>query len=491
MNELQTDIVVVGAGASGIGASLAASENGGKVILLEKGDKFCGAGMFGAQGLFAAGSKLQKQNGIDYSPSDAYKEMLNYTHYRSNTRLTKAIINKSADTIDWLAKNGLQTELVNNTQEVHQEHPRVYHQYIDKFDGFQKLMNNFTNNGGQLLTKTVVESINYSADNSIKLIINQDGDSKQITCSKVIFSDGGYVGNQEMVDKYLTINSKDLYSMGERKATGDGIKMLTELGADNSGLGVFENHAASVVSKTDPKWHNNTIFSLTNLPFLWLNRRGERFVNEDIVYDFALWGNTTYTNGGYYYFVLDQPTIDYLKNNQLNWTDSFERTFKTLSHDPMTHAIGPFENIDSDLQEAIDQGAAVCGESIEDLAEKLNLDPTILEKNFEQYNHVVSEKTDSDFGKDSEFLKFNISKAPFYAIKAQSTTLGTIGGISVDDKLHALKTDGQVLPNLFVTGNNASGMYDTSYPTLEGISCAFAWNSGRIAGETAVNELKK
>lgn len=64
-------------------------------------------------------------------------------------------------------------------------------------------------------------------------------------------------------------------------------------------------------------------------------------------------------------------------------------------------------------------------------------------------------------------------------------------GIAVDDKLHALKTDGQVLPNLFVTGNNASGMYDTSYPTLEGISCAFAWNSGRIAGETAVNELKK
>src|SRR5699024_3509285 len=125
-----------------------------------------------------------------------------------------------------------------------------------------------------------------------------------------------------MVDKYLTIDSKDLYSMGERKATGDGIKMLTELGADNSGLGVFENHAASVVSKTDPKWHNNTIFSLTNLPFLWLNRRGERFVNEDIVYDFALWGNTTYTNGGYYYFVLDQKTIDYLKNNKLNWTDS-------------------------------------------------------------------------------------------------------------------------------------------------------------------------
>ncbi|MFT8427871.1 MAG: hypothetical protein ABF625_09030 [Leuconostoc mesenteroides] len=41
----------------------------------------------------------------------------------------------------------------------------------------------------------------------------------------------------------------------------------------------------------------------------------------------------------------------------------------------------------------------------------------------------------------------------------------------------------------YVAGNNATGMYDTSYPTLEGISCSFAWNSGRIAGESAVQQL--
>lgn len=98
MKQLKTDIVVVGAGASGIGAALSAAENNARVILLEKGNKFGGAGMFGAQGLFAAGSRLQKASHINYSPKDAYVEMVNYTHYRSNTRLTKAIIDKSADT---------------------------------------------------------------------------------------------------------------------------------------------------------------------------------------------------------------------------------------------------------------------------------------------------------------------------------------------------------------------------------------------------------
>ncbi|WP_125764869.1 FAD-dependent oxidoreductase [Companilactobacillus hulinensis] len=489
MSDFNADIVVVGAGASGIGAALAATEKNAKVILLEKGDKFGGAGMFGAQGLFAAGSELQKKANNNYSPDDAYKEMMNYTHYRSNTRLTRAIVDKSADTISWLANNGLKTELVNNTQEVHQEHPRVYHQYIDKFNGFQNLMDNFTSNGGQLFTKTTIKKLVRDDKKVLKVTIDQDGVEKSIDCQKVIFSDGGFVGNPKMVDKYIQIDSDDLFSMGERKATGDGIKILASLGADTSGIGTFENHAASVVSKTDPKWHNDTIFTLTNLPFLWLNRRGERFVNEDICYDFALWGNSTYTNGGYYYFVLDQKTVEYLKTNQLNWTNSFERTFTTLAHTPVTHVVGPFPEIESDLAEAVAQGAAKVANTIENLSEDLGFDAKKVKENLDGYNKVISAEKDSEFGKPSKFLKFSVEQGPFYAIKAQSTTLGTIGGVAVDDKLHVINNEGQVIENVYATGNNASGMYDTSYPTLEGISCAFAWNSGRIAGEDAAENI--
>lgn len=200
-------------------------------------------------------------------------------------------------------------------------------------------------------------------------------------------------------------------------------------------------------------------------------------------------GNSTYTNGGYYYFVLDQATIDYLKENKLNWTDSFERTFKTLAHAPMTYTVGPFPDLDSDLNEAITQGAAVMGDSISDLAEKLHFDTRTVKNTFKEYNQIINNGVDDEFDKDQKFLKFPVAKGSFYAIKAQSTTLGTIGGIAVDDKLHVLNPDGQIIPNLYAIGNNSSGMYDTSYPTLEGISCAFAWNSGRIAGENAAQNI--
>lgn len=92
---------------------------------------------------FAVESRAQKEAGVKYSLKDAYEEIINYTHHSSNALMVKAILEESAATIDWMAESGLETELVTNTQEVHQEHPRTYHQFIDKFNGFKRVMNNF------------------------------------------------------------------------------------------------------------------------------------------------------------------------------------------------------------------------------------------------------------------------------------------------------------------------------------------------------------
>ena len=485
---LKTQVVVIGAGAAGFGAALTLVDAGKQVIMLEKGNKYGGAGMFGAQGLFAVESKAQKAAGSKFTVEQAYQEMMGYTHYRSDPAITKAILAKSADTIDWLADHGLKTELVANTQEVHQGRPEVYHQYIDKFAGFDRLADSFKANGGQIMLSTQATDLVIKDGKVTGVTIkNADGEDT-IECSDAIVADGGYIGNHDMVKKTLAIDADNLYSMGERKATGDGIAMLGRAGADISKVGTFENHAASVVSATDPKWHNDTIFTLTNLPFLWINRTGRRFVDESLCYDFALWGNITYTQGGYYYFLLDQTTIDFLKSNELNWTNSFERTFTSLAHTPVTHKVGPFENIDSDLAEAVTKGAAYKATDLDDLAKQLNVSAKQLAQSVTRYNDLVKQSHDDDFYKPEEFMRFTVTNGPIYAVKAQSTSLGTIGGVTVAPDMAALKPEGSVLPGAYVAGNNASGMYDTSYPTMEGISCAFAWNSGRIAGESIVNK---
>lgn len=479
------DIVVIGAGASGIGAGLAAAQNGAQVALLEKGAKFGGAGKFGAQGLFAAESTKQKAANVNYTVKDAYEEIINYTHHSSNARMTKAIVTKSASTIAWLKENGLDTELVTNTQEVHQNHPRTYHQFIDKFNGFDRVMNNFKKAGGVLLTETTGNKIIQENGRVTGVEVVQNNQTSILATKAVILADGGFVGNKQEIAQSLAIDPDDLYSMGERKATGDGLRMLQEVGGINNYKRIFENHAATVFSASNPKWHNDTIFTLTCLPFLWIDKEGKRFTNEDLVYDFALWGDTVYANGGYYYFLLDQALVDYLKTASLNWTSSFERTFRLLDGQPMTHKVGPFAEIESDLQEAVQEKAAYKADTILELADKMNVDAKVLQQNVARYNELVAKHDDTDFYKDSSFMSIPVAKAPFYAVRANSTTLGTVGGGLVNENFEALNASRKVIPGVYAVGNNASGMFDSSYPTIEGLSNAFAWNSGRIAGEKA------
>lgn len=484
----QTEIVVVGAGAAGFGAALSAVDAGKKVILLEKGNKTGGAGFFGAQGLFAVESRQQQATGEAYTLRDAYEEMMTYTHYRSNPAITKTVLAKSADTIDWLADHGLQTELVNSTQEAHQDRPKVYHQYIDKFGAEEKMLAEFKQKGGQLLTETAAVGLTKTDDHVSAVQIEHAGQRDEITCQAVIVADGGFIGNRELVTQALDIDYERLFSMGERKATGDGMQMLQSIGARIQ-VGGFENHAASVISKQNPKWHNQTIFTLTNLPFLWVNQTGQRFVNEDIVYDFALWGNIVYQQGGEYYFVLDQATVDNLRTQTLDWTDSFERTFKSLQHAPVTHQVGPFPTIEADLAEAVAQGAAWCADSLADLAQQLNFTPDF-ETGINAYNQAVANQEDEQFYKAPEFLRFKVAQGPFHAVRANSTSLGTIGGVDANARMQVLTPTGHPIIGAYVAGNSANGMYDTSYPTIEGISCAYAWNTGRIAAESAVQDIQ-
>lgn len=478
------DLVVVGAGSSGISAALTAAEAGLKVALLEKGDKFGGAGMFGAQGLFGANTKLQKEAGVNYSVKDAYEEILNYTHHRSDARIVKAIIKESAETLAWMSKNGLATELVTNTQEVHQNHPRTYHQYIDKFNGFKKMINKFENLSGSFFLKTSAKKLLQDNGRLSEIEITHDGTDECMNTKNVILADGGFIGDKDLVKKNVNIDLNNLYSMGERKATGDGLRMLGEIGGVNNYKPLLENHAASIVTNDKNPWENASLATLSTLPLLWVDNSGKRFTNEDVVYDFALWGNVTYTAGGYYYIIIDQDFVDYISKNELDWTGSFERTFTLLQHLPMTHKVGPMKTLKQELDTALTSKAVFKADSLTDLAKLLNIDENNFVETTNQYNKLISKHVDDDFYKDQKFMKFPICNGPFYALKAISTTLGTVGGGLVNEKFQALTAGRKVIPGVYVVGNNAAGMFDSAYPTIEGLSNGFAWNSGRIAAKT-------
>jgi len=80
----------------------------------------------------------------------------------------------------------------------------------------------------------------------------------------------------------------------------------------------------------------------------------------------------------------------------------------------------------------------------------------------------------------------------FYAVRARTVMLGTKGGIRINERMEALDTKGEVIPGLYAGGFDAGGMYGDSYPihVASGLSSAFALNSGRIAGQSALEFME-
>lgn len=83
-----------------------------------------------------------------------------------------------------------------------------------------------------------------------------------------------------------------------------------------------------------------------------------------------------------------------------------------------------------------------------------------------------------------------MNKAPYYAIQLVATSLGTLGGIKIDDKWEVVRKDDSPIKGLYAAGNDAGGMYGDSYDLLmAGSTIAWAVNGGRIAAENAVKYI--
>ena len=119
----ETDIVVIGSGVSGLVAALTAAEAGARAIVFEKLRSLGGTSNF-FKGTFAVESRQQKERYITYDRDEAFREIIEYGHWRNNPRLVRAIVDESASTLTWLEEQGVEiAEVTINMIDA----PRTYH----------------------------------------------------------------------------------------------------------------------------------------------------------------------------------------------------------------------------------------------------------------------------------------------------------------------------------------------------------------------------
>ncbi|MFC1862737.1 FAD-binding protein, partial [Thermodesulfobacteriota bacterium] len=207
-------------------------------------------------------------------------------------------------------------------------------------------------------------------------------------------------------------------------------------------------------------------------PFLWVNKNGDRFYNESFGSVFSDVYNAMTSNGGLMWSIFDENMKRYMVDNG------------PLT--PFNAVVVPGKNLtslDEGIQKGIESGFAFKADTIEKLADKINIKPENLRETILKVNRYADLKKDPDFSRKPEHLvKFNTKRGPYYALKGLRAFFLTLGGVKVNTDMQALDGDEKAVTGLYVTGQDMGGLYDSTYDLLaEGSASSFALSSGRIA----------
>ncbi len=217
---------------------------------------------------------------------------------------------------------------------------------------------------------------------------------------------------------------------------------------------------------------------------MWVDPKGERFCDESICfYDSSVGNANARSREGYTWSIFDEGVIRRMLERGID---------KNVAIDSMPGSKPT--GIEREIKAALDKKSTEVFEadSVEALASKMGVNPAVLKKTVDEYNDYCEKKHDKDFAKDPKYL-WPIKGLKYYAVKARTVFLGTMGGIKINEKAEALDKKETAIPGLYAAGFDAGGMYGDSYPIKcsSGLASAFALNSGRIAGKNALTYLGK
>jgi fumarate reductase flavoprotein subunit len=481
MNESHgAEIAVIGSGASGLAAAIAAAEGGAAVAVFEKQQALGGTSNF-FKGIFAVESAMQKEQYIAYSRDQAFKNFMEYNHWRSNATLVRALIDKSADTIAWLQGCGVQfPEVTINMPDA----PRTYHVVKGEGEAVVKaLVIRAKEKGVAIRVASPVKRILKGKKGPSGVIAEIDGEDVEFPCKAVVIASGGYANNKEWIKKYAGFDlDGTVVPIGNTGKMGDGIRMAWEMGAAPEGMGVLHVIRMGPYGSEFP--FMNVVEAAAIQPVLWVDPHGERFCDEGIAFYDTSTGNVNARFKKGYTFCLFDDAIK-------------ERFMEVGVFRGMGLILLPgwkLPDLDTQLRHllSLDSKELVGADSVEGLAARMEVDPTTLAATVERYNGYCAQRRDEQFAKDPQYL-LPLKGPRYYAVRARTGFLGTLGGVRINGRTEAVDQYDTPIPGVYAVGLDAGGLHAESYSMRDtsGIAAAFALISGRVAGENAALYVKR
>ena len=424
---MKVQVVVVGAGACGLTAALAARDAGAEVLVIERDSAPSGSTALSSGFVPAAPTRFQR---AEDSAALMASDVLRKNHGEANPRLVDAVCRASGPAIEWLAdRHGVPFQLVEGFLYPGHSVERM-HCVPEKTGAALMFYLSKAASGIDLLTSARVTSI----DRSVKFE-RPDGSSEEVEYESLVLACSGFGGNRDMVRKHLPEIAGALY-FGHPGNQGDAVRWGAQLGAAVAGMSAYQGHGSVATP------HGVLItWALMTEGGIQVNERGERFANEHVGYSEACLP------------VLRQP-------GGVAW----------CIYDERLHQLGMTF---PDYQEAHRAGAV-----------KMNPAFPFLEKTLAEVRDLAATGGQDRFGRS--FAAKPALAPPYYAIKVTGALFHTQGGLVVDERARVLDAKGRALPNLFAGGGAACGLSgDHVWGYLSGNGLLSAVVLGRIAGQGA------
>lgn len=413
------DIVIVGAGGAGMTAALQAKEAGLNPVILEKMPVAGGNTIKSSSGMNASETKFQEKEGIKDSNDKFFEETLKGGKGTNDQELLRFFVDHSAEAIDWLDEKGI--ELSNLTITGGMSEKRTHRPADGSAIGgylVDGLVRNVKEEKIPLFVDADVTELT-TADNKItgvKVTLN-DKEQKEIKAKAVVVTTGGFGANKEMIAEYQP-QLKDYVTTNQAGSTGDGIKMIQAVGGATVDMKEIQIHPTVQQDKAYLIGE-----AVRGEGAILAGQSGERFVNE---------------------------------------LDTRDKVSAAINELPEKAAYLIFDQGVRDRAKAIEfydkQGFVETGDTLEALAEKIDMPAATLKATVATWNQAVEAKKDAAFGRTTG-MDYSLSTGPYYAIKIAPGIHHTMGGVKINTKTEVLKEDGTPIEGLYAAGEVTGGLH--------------------------------
>ncbi|ACS86891.1 flavocytochrome c [Musicola paradisiaca] len=416
------DVVVIGSGGAGLAAAIQASDDGAKVLIVEKMSSIGGNTIKASVGMNAAGTRFQKMKGIDDDKERFYEETLKGGKHKNNPALLKRFVDGAPKAIEWLAERGIELNDITITggMSVDRTHRPADGSAVGGFliSGLVKNVNK--RDIDVMLDTSVIDIVHDDGAIAGVRVRNEDNEELNIAAKGVVVATGGFSANHEMVVKYRP-DLNGFVTTNHKGATGSGIAILEKIGADTVDLGEIQIH---------PTVEQSTSYliseSIRGGGAILVNQQGQRFFNEMETRD-KVSAAIINLPEKYAYILFDEQVR--LKNKAAD--------------------------------EYLSRGFVVSANSPRELAEKLDMDKHNLLATLERYNVFVDKQQDADFGRKTA-LRHPINQGPFYAIRIAPGVHHTMGGVVINTETAVLDNDKRVIRGAFAAGEVVGGIHGSN-----------------------------